>query len=206
MKIKSFVLTALAIAATSAAGVASAATFQNSSGLTAPAFVQSFDTPAVADDSAAGSQFSGMTFSSGIKVTTAFADVWSTGQAITNFYPCCTTPSFVDFSNVLTDVGFLFVTNPGTSVFSAYLDNVLVESFSAATDTSNPNRYFGFTGIAFNQLRFDSGGDGNAFILDNMQYNVAAPIPEPETYAMLLAGLGLMVTVARRRRARTGNR
>jgi hypothetical protein len=29
---------------------------------------------------------------------------------------------------------------------------------------------------------------------------VAAPIPEPETYAMLLAGLGLLSLVARRRR------
>ena len=28
----------------------------------------------------------------------------------------------------------------------------------------------------------------------------AAPVPEPETYAMLLAGLGLMGTIARRRR------
>jgi hypothetical protein len=28
----------------------------------------------------------------------------------------------------------------------------------------------------------------------------AAPIPEPETYAMLLAGLGLIGAVARRRR------
>jgi hypothetical protein len=29
----------------------------------------------------------------------------------------------------------------------------------------------------------------------------AAPIPEPETYAMLLAGLGLIGAIARRRRA-----
>ena len=29
----------------------------------------------------------------------------------------------------------------------------------------------------------------------------AAPVPEPETYAMLLAGLGLMGAVVRRRRA-----
>lgn len=34
-----------------------------------------------------------------------------------------------------------------------------------------------------------------------MNFNVAAAIPEPETYAMLLAGLGLLGLVARRRRS-----
>jgi hypothetical protein len=33
-------------------------------------------------------------------------------------------------------------------------------------------------------------------------YDFAAPIPEPETYAMLLAGLGLLGIAARRRKQR----
>ena len=36
---------------------------------------------------------------------------------------------------------------------------------------------------------------------DHFNFNIAA-VPEPETYAMLLAGLGLMGTVARRRKAK----
>ena len=32
---------------------------------------------------------------------------------------------------------------------------------------------------------------------------VYAPIPEPETYALLLAGLGLLGVVARRRKSQT---
>ena len=32
---------------------------------------------------------------------------------------------------------------------------------------------------------------------------VAAPVPEPETYAMMLAGLGLMGTIARRRKQKS---
>ncbi len=36
---------------------------------------------------------------------------------------------------------------------------------------------------------------------DNIAFALAAPVPEPETYAMLLAGLGLMGGIARRRTA-----
>ena len=36
---------------------------------------------------------------------------------------------------------------------------------------------------------------------DRQDYLVAIPVPEPETYAMLLAGLGLLGVIARRRKA-----
>lgn len=44
---------------------------------------------------------------------------------------------------------------------------------------------------------------GNFGLLDGIGDNAvgfAAAVPEPETYAMLLAGLGLMGTIARRRK------
>ena len=40
---------------------------------------------------------------------------------------------------------------------------------------------------------------------DSGKYVPATPIPEPETYAMMLAGLGLLGFVARRRRQNLGN-
>jgi hypothetical protein len=49
---------------------------------------------------------------------------------------------------------------------------------------------------------------GNFAIIDGMADNAAgfgvavAAVPEPETYAMMLAGLGLMATIARRRKAK----
>jgi PEP-CTERM motif len=46
-----------------------------------------------------------------------------------------------------------------------------------------------------------SDGSGHYFRLDDTAVGVAA-VPEPETYAMMLAGLGLMGFVARRRTAR----
>ncbi len=49
-------------------------------------------------------------------------------------------------------------------------------------------------GILFHAVWNNSVDGGESFFL------VSSPIPEPETYAMLLAGLGLMGLIARRRR------
>jgi hypothetical protein len=60
-------------------------------------------------------------------------------------------------------------------------------------------RYVGsptFTQIA------DPAGDAKIFTASNVtqaEFRIFAPVPEPGTYAMLLAGLGLLVLVARRR-------
>jgi PEP-CTERM motif len=44
----------------------------------------------------------------------------------------------------------------------------------------------------------------NSWNVPNMQYsaNFVSAVPEPETYAMMLAGLGLIGTIARRRKAK----
>jgi hypothetical protein len=52
-------------------------------------------------------------------------------------------------------------------------------------------------------LKFSAKGASDSYggSLDNVSLTrMAAPVPEPETYAMMLAGLGLMATIARRRR------
>lgn len=52
------------------------------------------------------------------------------------------------------------------------------------------------------------GGDMTANLTSRFEMNITsgqnvAPVPEPETYAMMLAGLGLLGVVARRRRQKT---
>jgi hypothetical protein len=53
----------------------------------------------------------------------------------------------------------------------------------------------GLTGISL----ADASGADLAFVTNSAQVNVAA-VPEPESYAMLLAGLGLMGLIARRKK------
>ena len=82
--------------------------------------------------------------------------------------------------------------------------DVFVGGNHYAFDGSTPvtNYSFNFTTAGGLQaLVFSSvGGDGySGAVLDNV--SVTAAVPEPETYAMLLAGLGLVGAIARRRKA-----
>jgi phage terminase large subunit-like protein len=60
------------------------------------------------------------------------------------------------------------------------------------------------TAVTFREIRSEQATDsirGNQFHAWAVRSgDVAAPIPEPETYAMLLAGLGLLGFMARRKR------
>jgi hypothetical protein len=50
-------------------------------------------------------------------------------------------------------------------------------------------------------VRFSTwSNDNQGMLLDNVSVTTAA-VPEPETYAMMLAGLGIVGLMARRRRA-----
>ena len=68
----------------------------------------------------------------------------------------------------------------------------------------NQSAYPGVQSTAF--YRFDAGAGLDTFTLnlnassDVILYNTAPAVPEPETYALLLGGLGLVGFIARRRR------
>ena len=50
----------------------------------------------------------------------------------------------------------------------------------------------------------DAGNPAGKVLIDDLFLGVTAAVPEPETYAMLLAGLGVVGTIARRRRPARG--
>ena len=80
--------------------------------------------------------------------------------------------SIYDTDNTLTGGSFL-----DTTSYAAYADTLLAASVSTISNL-------------------------NVFVLTNansQDFLVTTPVPEPETYALVLAGLGAMVTVTRRR-------
>jgi hypothetical protein len=94
--------------------------------------------------------------------------------------------------------------NSGQQIAVA-LDGQLLQTFAATAGWSVKNLALGTLTSGSHVLSFAGTaayatfGDTTAY-LDAVQLN-AAPVPEPETYAMLLAGLGLMSFAARRRAA-----
>lgn len=85
-------------------------------------------------------------------------------------------------------------------VVSAYGDNnQIIETYNVPVVTMMDSLNAGsFVGITRDSADIRSiSFKGYAIVLDNVA--VTAPVPEPETYAMLLAGLGLIGMVARRR-------
>lgn len=56
------------------------------------------------------------------------------------------------------------------------------------------------SGHTATQYTFTAFGASNRASFDNISITAAMPVPEPETYALFLAGLGLMGAIARRRK------
>lgn len=155
----------------------------------------------------------------GWTVTDGTVDVVATGT-----YGLTGSGRFVDLDGSTGDAGVLsrgFSMTAGTT-YKAFFDiagnqrggsDILQVSFGTAGLTLDPllssspwttySLTFTPTASGTFSLSFNNaGGDNIGALLDNV---VVQAVPEPESYALLLAGLGLMGTIARRRKAAAAN-
>ena len=105
-----------------------------------------------------------------------------------------------------THAGLVWTDGDGDTTFEAFdhagasmgVVTVHLANGSFNGETSE-DRFFGAIdplGITSIKISNSSGG----IEIDHVQYGLAAAVPEPETYALMLGGLGLLGFVARRRR------
>jgi hypothetical protein len=118
-------------------------------------------------------------------------------------------PGIVNLGVGVSYYGFLWGSPDanGWNTVSFYDGNTLLGTYGGASVLNPPNgnqnyaRYFNvFAGSGEVITKVMFGANRNAFETDNHAF--IAAIPEPETYAMMLAGLGLLGVVARRRKSR----
>jgi hypothetical protein len=82
---------------------------------------------------------------------------------------------------------------PNLTTFQAYLGGVLQDSGTFPTSLGNPDNYYGFTGIVFDELRINT--PSAILQADNLQFSV---VPEPATLSLLALGGGLLLLRKRR--------
>jgi PEP-CTERM motif len=98
----------------------------------------------------------------------------------------------------------------GLNATGNLLGTISLAALGAGPDLSNPfsNWEIGSLSFAGTARSIDFGGTVNQVGFDNITFGSVDPnqptvpaIPEPSTYALMLAGLGVMTLIARRRRA-----
>jgi hypothetical protein len=99
--------------------------------------------------------------------------------------------------------------NSGTGYLKAYNSGVLLGTSTTTTLGAWNTLSFSGSGITDAYFTVQYNGDPTYGLFDNFNYGdgsngngggVISPVPEPETYAMLLVGLGLIGFMARRRK------
>jgi hypothetical protein len=108
------------------------------------------------------------------------------------------------------DLSFWYSPRPDTSGFKSNTNDIKVFwdgkeiDFLTGSNSTSDNVWQEFTvkgllGTGKDRLRFAAAGKSDSFggSLDNV--SLVSAVPEPETYAMFLAGLGMMGFMSRRR-------
>jgi hypothetical protein len=169
------------------------ATFATMSVSTTDHLTYTFDLKALNLDAAFGTT-AGKTF-----ISESIFNDWTgndpTSTAITSGSWGVSSVGFVATAPHVGSVAFDFGDKFGTSAANRLTSNEEVK-WTATFGTAQHDPFFGVPPVALHVQGFAQGQVTSGW------YVPAAPVPEPETYAMLLTGLGLMGFVARRRKIR----
>ena len=120
-------------------------------------------------------EFSGITIQHARYFTTGSVNN-IVGGFITNDFSGSPNTLSIAFDQDIADLSFAYhqIGTSMDSVFRAMLDGIIVESFSNLSNQSQPNNYFGFTDIFFDELQIDFVGDFN---VDSLAFNFVQSVP-----------------------------
>ena len=173
------------------ADLAEAEFINNGFGLTSPGQVITFDSPVLSFHQSVTTEYPGVAF------TGAFYDgdivapadpiptfVHVTGHRLANFLAGIPFASFsVHFNTPQNRAAFAITTwpvksdgSPAMTTFTARLGGVFVEAGTAPTSQSNPNDYFGFEGILFDEIQISVNSLDHSMLFDNLQTGAPAPL------------------------------
>ncbi len=143
------------------------------SGLANPDQVIDFGANVLPNFTPVSNQFAGVVISHASYFTTGSINNLN-GGFLTNDFSGQPDTLRIKFAAPISDLSFVYhqVGSGSPSQFRALLGGVLVDSFSNTSDQFQPNNYFGFTNLVFDELELDFVADFN---VDELAFNLAGP-------------------------------
>jgi|GEM_PF-880198 len=153
------------------------------SGLAEPVSTIAFDeVPGIADTAQVSTEWAdlGATFLPNLNYRTGDNPDWQniTGSNLRTGEPEVN-PFSIQFGSPLTSAAFALIAQPPTpATITAKLNGEEVESFETTVSIDNPNNFFGFEDITFDEIEIEYTA-ATRMRIDNLQFGVSAP---PTTY------------------------